>query len=131
MLIYLCKNRLLGEMASFMPVSGAFSVFGDRFVSPALGATLGYNYAFQWSLSIPSELVACSIILKYWTDALQTWQWAIVLVVPIFAIQLIGVRTFAEAEYWLALIKVVTVVLFIIVGLIYNWGGVIDHPGQQ
>jgi hypothetical protein len=30
-----------GEMASFIPVSGAFSVFGTRFVSDAVGFTLG------------------------------------------------------------------------------------------
>ena len=30
-----------GEMASMYPVSGAFSTFGTRFVSPALGFTLG------------------------------------------------------------------------------------------
>ncbi|TCD68645.1 hypothetical protein EIP91_010300 [Steccherinum ochraceum] len=34
-----------------------------------------------------------------------------------------------ESEYWFALIKVVMVVLFIIVGLIYDWGGVVGHPG--
>ena len=34
-----------------------------------------------------------------------------------------------ESEYWFALIKVVLIVVFIIVGLIYDWGGVIGHPG--
>jgi len=38
----------LGEMSSMYPVSGAFSTFGTRFVSPALGFTLGWNYWFQW-----------------------------------------------------------------------------------
>jgi hypothetical protein len=32
-------------------------------------------------------------------------------------------------EYWFAMIKVVLIILFIIVGLIYDWGGVIGHPG--
>lgn len=44
---------------------------------------------------------------------------------PVFALQLINVRAYAESEYWLALIKVIMVVLFVIVGLIYDWGGVI------
>lgn len=29
----------------------------------------------------------------------------------------------------LAYIKVILIVVFIIVGLIYDWGGVINHPG--
>ncbi|KAF9552618.1 hypothetical protein CPC08DRAFT_714456 [Agrocybe pediades] len=119
----------LGEMSSKYPVSGAFSIFGERFVSPALGFTLGWNYWLQWSLSIPSELTAAAVILQYWTQALQTWEWAIIIIVPMFAIQLIHVRVYGESEYWFALIKVIMIILFIIVGLIYDWGGVKGHPG--
>ncbi|KAJ7319073.1 amino acid permease/ SLC12A domain-containing protein [Mycena albidolilacea] len=119
----------LGEMASLIPVSGAFSAFGDRFVSPVLGATLGWNYYLQWALSIPSELVAASIILSFWTDKLQSWEWSLIIIFPVFAFNLLPVRNYGEAEFWLAGIKVLLIVLFIIVGLIYDWGGVIGHPG--
>lgn len=119
----------LGEMASMYPVSGAFSVFGRRFVSPALGFTLGWNYWLQWSLSIPSELTAAAIILQFWTPALQSWHWAIIIVVPVFLLQLIHVRVYGESEYWLALVKVLMIILFIFVGLIYDWGGIKNHPG--
>jgi len=111
------------------PVSGAFSTFGTRFVSPALGFTLGWNYWFQWSLSIPSELTAAAIILQFWTPRLVPWQWAIIIIVPIFALQLIHVRAYGESEYWFAMIKVIMIILFIIVGLIYDWGGIKGHPG--
>ncbi|KAJ7172882.1 amino acid permease/ SLC12A domain-containing protein [Mycena crocata] len=119
----------LGEMSSLIPVSGAFSTFGDRFVSPVLGATLGWNYYFQWALSIPSELVAASVILSFWTDKLQSWEWSLIIIVPVFAFNLLPVRNYGEAEFWLAGIKVLLIILFIIVGLIYDWGGVIGHPG--
>lgn len=42
---------------------------------------------------------------------------------------MINVRAYGEAEYWLSMIKVILIVMFTIVGLIYNWGGVIGHPG--
>ncbi|KAI0782594.1 amino acid permease [Abortiporus biennis] len=119
----------LGEMASYIPVSGTFAVFATRFVSPAMGFTLGWNYWLQWSLSIPSELISAAIILQYWTLKLQAWEWALVIIVPIFTMQLIHVRIYGESEYWFALIKVIMVIVFIIVGLIYDWGGVKGHPG--
>ena len=34
-----------------------------------------------------------------------------------------------ESEYWLSLIKVLLIIIFIFVGLIYDWGGVKYHPG--
>ncbi|KAH7921088.1 hypothetical protein BV22DRAFT_1020021 [Leucogyrophana mollusca] len=122
----------LGEMAAMYPVSGAFSVFGTRFVSPALGFTLGWNYWFQ------CELTAAAIILQasrqifhrdYWAPQVQAWEWAIIIIVPVFALQLIHVRVYGESEYWFALIKVLMVIFFIIVGLIFDWGGVKGHPG--
>ncbi|KAJ7927004.1 amino acid permease/ SLC12A domain-containing protein [Mycena leptocephala] len=110
----------LGEMSSLIPISGAFSTFGDRFVSPVLGATLG---------SIPSELVAASVILSFWTEKLPSWAWSIIIIVPVSAFNLLPVRNYGEAEFWLAGIKVFLIILFIIAGLIYDWGGVIGHPG--
>ncbi|KAH7910314.1 amino acid permease-domain-containing protein [Hygrophoropsis aurantiaca] len=113
----------LGEMAAMYPVSGAFSVFGTRFVSPALGFTLGWNYWFQ------CELTAAAIILQYWAPQVQPWEWALIIIIPVFAFQLIHVRVYGESEYWFALIKVLMVILFIFVGLIFDWGGVKGHPG--
>ncbi|KAF7975604.1 hypothetical protein HWV62_9179 [Athelia sp. TMB] len=119
----------LGEMAAMYPVSGAFSVFGTRFVSPAFGFTLGWNYWFQWSLSIPSELTAAAVILQYWAPQVQGWEWALIIIFPVFALQLIHVRVYGESEYWFAMIKVLMVIVFIFVGLIFDWGGVKGHPG--
>ncbi|EIW61182.1 uncharacterized protein TRAVEDRAFT_117373 [Trametes versicolor FP-101664 SS1] len=113
----------LGEMASYIPVSGTFAVFGTRFVSPALGFTLGWNYWLQ------CELTAAAVILQYWDSRITAWQWALVIVLPIFVMQLIHVRVYGESEYWFAMIKVLMIIVFIFVGLIFDWGGVHGHPG--
>lgn len=52
-----------GEMSSMYPVSGAFSVFGARFVSPALGFTLGWNYWLQWYEDTWLLIEKCWLIL--------------------------------------------------------------------
>ncbi|CDO77231.1 hypothetical protein BN946_scf184747.g44 [Trametes cinnabarina] len=119
----------LGEMAAYIPVSGTFAVFGTRFFSPALGFTLGWNYWLQWALSIPSELTAAAVILQFWDPRITAWEWALIIVTPIFAMQLIHVRVYGESEYWFAMIKVLMIIVFIFAGLIYNWGGVHGHPG--
>ncbi|KAG6824955.1 hypothetical protein H0H92_005323 [Tricholoma furcatifolium] len=124
----------LGEMSTMFPVTGAFSHFGSRFISPALGFTLGWNFWLGWTLTIPSELTAAAVILQYWTLTLQPWHWALIIIVPVFFFQLIHVRAYAhelpgESEYWLSLIKVLLIIVFILVGLIFDWGGIKHHPG--
>ncbi|KAF8888141.1 amino acid permease-domain-containing protein, partial [Gymnopilus junonius] len=115
-----------GEMSSMYPVSGAFSIFGARFVSPALGFTLGWNYCcngnspMSFGDRFPNYRVNSGCcILQFWTDRLQPWHWAIIIIVPVFALQLIHVRVYGS----------LMIVLFIIVGLIFDWGGVKGHPG--
>jgi len=94
-----------------------------------------------------SELTAAAVILQFWTQALQTWHWALIIIIPMFALQCIHVkvyglfrfsvlvaiielfRTSGESEYWFAMVKVIMIVFFIIVGLIFDWGGVKGHPG--
>jgi hypothetical protein len=49
-------------------------------------------------LSIAVELTAASVLLNFWTGALQAWQWAIIIVVPVFALQLIHVRVYGKAR---------------------------------
>ncbi|QNP97028.1 YALIA101S01e03686g1_1 [Yarrowia lipolytica] len=112
----------LGEMASYIPSSGAFAHYGSRFVDDSFGFALGINYYLQWAFSIPSELTAAAIIIQFWAPHIGSWVWAIVIIVPMFFLQLISVKTYGETEYWLAIIKVFFVVAFIIIGLFYDWG---------
>jgi lysine-specific permease len=43
-----CVIMQLGEMAAFLPSSGAFATFGARFVSEGFGFALGIGYYCQW-----------------------------------------------------------------------------------
>ena len=42
----------LGEMAAYMPSSGSFSTYATKFVDPALGFALGWNYWYNWAITI-------------------------------------------------------------------------------
>ncbi|KAG0304119.1 hypothetical protein BGZ97_001611 [Linnemannia gamsii] len=98
----------LGEMASYLPLPGAFSTFGARFVDPALGFGLA------------------GMILQYWWPNLQMWIPALVFILILVGITLLGVKAFGELEYWFAMIKVLTCIIFIIVGILVDVGAVGD-----
>ncbi|ORX98579.1 lysine-specific permease [Basidiobolus meristosporus CBS 931.73] len=112
----------LGEMATYMPISGSFNAYGARFVDPAFGFALSWNYWYSWALTVAVELSAGGLIMQYWLPHVPNWVWSACLLVIIVGINSISVKGYGEAEYWFALIKVVTVVIFIIIGIFVATG---------
>ena len=56
----------LGEMAAYQPVSGSFSIYGSRFVEDGFGFALGWNYWYNWAVTIAAELVAAQLVMGFW-----------------------------------------------------------------
>lgn len=56
----------LGEMAALYPVAGGFTHYATRFVDPAMGFALGFNYWYSYAITIPTEIVAGAIVISYW-----------------------------------------------------------------
>ncbi|CAG8534470.1 7435_t:CDS:2 [Acaulospora morrowiae] len=127
-LVYFMITSLC-EMATFIPISGSFNTYAKRFVDPALGFALGWNYWYFWSMTIAVEVVAAAIIMEFWAPNVPTWIWSFLFMVFILAFNLMPVKGYGESEYWFALIKVVTVAVFIIVGLLLDVG-IVGNSGE-
>lgn len=112
----------LGEMATLMPVSGSFSTYANRFVDPAFGFALGWNYWFNWAVTLAVEIVASAIIMKFWFPDVPSIVWSALFLGLIFLLNALSVKSYGESEYWFALIKVVTIIVFIGVGLLTIFG---------
>ena len=61
----------LGEMATYIPISGAFASYASRFVDPSLGFAMGWIYWFSWAITYALELTASGLILQYWAPGLN------------------------------------------------------------
>ncbi|KAF9360043.1 hypothetical protein BGX26_010693 [Mortierella sp. AD094] len=124
-----CFMSSLGEMATYLPISGSINAYGTRLCDPAFGFMLGWVYWFSWSITLATELVASSLIISFWisTDQCPGWVWAMVFVVVLTGLNLTSVKAYGETEYWLSLIKVLAVIVFIIVGFLYI-GGAVGTP---
>lgn len=107
----------LGELAAFMPVSGSFSTYGSKYVEEGFGFALGWNYWYNWAVTIAVDLVASQLVMTWWFPDTPGWIWSALFLGLIFLLNYISVKGFGEAEYWFSLIKVVTVVVFIVVGV--------------
>ncbi|OQV01873.1 hypothetical protein CLAIMM_07163 [Cladophialophora immunda] len=127
-----CTTHALGELAVQYPVAGAFSVYASRFVDEAWGFAMGWNYALQWLVTLPLEIVAASLTLEFWPGSrdVNGAAWVTIFLVAIILINFFGVKGYGEAEFVFSIIKVIAVIGFVILGIIINTGGVPgDHRG--
>ncbi|KAI9884736.1 MAG: glyceraldehyde-3-phosphate dehydrogenase 1 [Watsoniomyces obsoletus] len=118
-----CTVQALGEMAVLFPVAGSFSAYSTRFLDPAWGFAMGWNYAMQWLIVLPLEIVAASITLDYWKNGVSNAVWVTIFLLLIISINMFGVKGYGEAEFVFSIIKVVAVIGFIILGIVINCGG--------
>lgn len=112
----------LAELAAYMPVTGSFSTYATKFVDPAFGFALGWNYWYNWAITIAAELAAVTLIMKFWFPDTPSLIWSALCLAIMFLFNYLSVKGFGEAEYWFALIKVVTVIVFLIVGFMMILG---------
>ncbi|OKL59704.1 hypothetical protein UA08_05184 [Talaromyces atroroseus] len=117
----------LGEMSAFVPVAGSFCTFAGRFVDDAFGFALTWNYWFNDAVSTASDLIALQLLLQYWTDNFPGWAISLIFLFVVIGLNIISVKAYGEAEYLLSLLKVVTIVIFIIIGIVVNCGGNTSH----
>ena len=107
----------LGEMASHMPVSGSFATYGAKYVDEGFGFALGWNYWYNWAVTIAVDLVAAQLVMAYWFPDTNGVMWSALFLAIMFGLNALSARGFGESEFWFAAIKVVTVLIFIGVGL--------------
>lgn len=112
----------LGEMAAYMPSSGSFSTYASKFVDPALGFALGWNYWYNWAITIAAEIAAVSLIMKYWFPNSSSVIWTVLFIIVVLTFNLLSVKSYGESEYWFAMIKVATVIVFIIISFLMIFG---------
>ncbi|SDW27443.1 lysine:proton symporter, AAT family [Marininema mesophilum] len=112
----------LGEMSAFMPDTGSFSTYTTRFVDPALGFAMGWNYWYSWAITLAADLSASTLVMKYWFPDSPSFLWSGLFLALLFALNFLSVKGFGEAEYWFALVKVGAVVIFLVVGVLMIFG---------
>ncbi len=106
----------LAEMAAEHPAAGSFGLYAEMYVHPWAGFAIRYTYWLCLVLVIGSEVVAGSMYCKYWFPAIPSWVWIAGFSVGLLYANTLSVKNFGTFEYWFAMIKVVTIVVFLILG---------------
>jgi amino acid transporter, AAT family len=107
----------IAEMAVVHPVAGSFGVYAQTYLNEWSGFAVRITYAFVQIIAIGAEVTAVAIYCSMWFPAVPQWVWVVGVSAGLIAINAMQVGNFAEFEYWFAIIKVIAIVAFILVGL--------------
>jgi gamma-aminobutyrate permease len=108
--------RMLGEMAVASPDTGSFSTYADRAIGPWAGFTIGWLYWWFWVLVIPLEAIAAAAVLNTWFPGIETWMFAFGITALLTITNLFSVAKYGEFEFWFAMLKVIAIIAFIVLG---------------
>ncbi|MDR3292043.1 MAG: amino acid permease [Methanobrevibacter sp.] len=125
--VYLVMNGL-GEMSTYNPVSGSIMTFSKEYVDKSLGFSVGWIYYYMEISGIILEISTAGILMKFWFPEHPLWIFTIIFFVLMLFINLLGVKIFGEVEFWMTTIKVVTIIVFIILGLLIIFGFIGTNP---
>lgn len=117
LMVYLLMQSL-GEMATYLPVAGSFEEYGRRFISPSFGFAVGWNYWYNWAITVAAELAAAALVMKFWLPDTPGWVWSALFLFLLVVLNVLSVRSYGEGEFWFAAVKVFTVLIFLVLGLL-------------
>ncbi len=120
--------RMLGEMAVAYPAVGGFYEYNRLALGELAGFLTGWMYWYFWVIVVALEAVAGAKILGTWWPALAPWHYTLALMTLFTIVNLLSVRSYGEAEFWFASIKVAAIVAFLCAGTVFALGA---WPGAQ
>jgi amino acid transporter, AAT family len=122
-LVAFAVTMALGEMSSLHPAAGSFGVYAEKYLCHWAGFVSRYGYWFCLLMAISAEFVASGIYMRYWFPHVPALLWIAGFGALLLFVNLLDVHEFGSFEYWFAMIKVVVIVAFVLIGAALLFGG--------
>lgn len=121
--VWTIMNQLT-EMVCLIPLPGEASIYSltKTYMNSSISFMSGWNLFYAMAMIVPTEITACALLIKYWTDANSAIFITIFIVVSI-CLTMLPVRAFGESEFYVCTIKIVTIIGLIIIGIVIFFGG--------
>lgn len=116
--------RALGELVLHRPSSGSFVSYAREFLGEKAAYVAGWMYFFNWACTAIVDVTAIALYMHFWGSfkPVPTWLIALAALIIVLAVNMISVKIFGEMEFWAALIKIVALVVFLVVGIVFLAG---------
>ena len=112
----------LSEMAVMHPTAGSFGTYAEIYLNPWAGMVARYSYWLAQVIAVGGEAVAAGVYMTFWFPGTPVWLWSLAFAFVLLYFNSRSVNNFGSIEYWFALVKVIAIVVFIILGLATIFG---------
>ncbi|KAG0197690.1 hypothetical protein BGX28_008801 [Mortierella sp. GBA30] len=122
-LIFVCQA--VGEIATLLPLPSSYNSWGARVFDEALSFQTTWMSFIGGAFTTPAELSAATVIASFWIpqdSKFPEWAVPLIIIVLMVAINMVGVKAYGELEYWFSILKIITIVMFIICGILVDTG---------
>ena len=109
-------TRALGELATRHPAAGSFRLYGDLYLNEWAGFLSGAGYWAAIAISIGAEMVASATYMAFWFPSVPAIAWIILASGLLLGVNLLSVGEYGRFEYGFAMIKVIVIAAFIVLG---------------
>ncbi|MGG4438452.1 amino acid permease [Priestia megaterium] len=109
--------RALGELLLSKAGYQSLTDIAEEYLGRWASFVTGWTYWFCWIMTAMADVIAVGVYVKYWFNIPQ-WIPALICVIILLGLNLLTVKLFGELEFWFALIKVITILALIIIGVI-------------
>jgi amino acid transporter, AAT family len=113
----------LGELACAHPAAGSFGLYGDLYLNDYAGFIARSGYWVGLALAIGTEMVAAATYMGAWFPGVRSYVWILIFSALLMGINLLNVGSYGRVEFWFSMIKLATIVVFIVIGAALLVGG--------
>jgi L-asparagine transporter-like permease len=106
----------LGELSSMHPGAGSFGLYADLYLNEWAGFISRAGFWIAISVSVGASLVASATYMRYWFPAVPALVWVTLFSLVLLLVNLRSVGDYGRFEYWFAMVKLATMVTFVLVG---------------
>lgn len=106
--------RALGEMIMSDLSKHTYIDFIEKYLGKNIGFITGYLYWLSWITLGMAETTALGIYFQYWFPSLKPWVPGLITIIVLLAINLISARVFGNLEFSFAIIKIITILAFVV-----------------
>ncbi|MDC4987822.1 amino acid permease [Acinetobacter baumannii] len=123
--------RAMGEILLSNTNFKSFADFARAYLGPWAGYSVAWSYWLNWVVTAIADIIVIGAYMQFWYPDLPSWIPALFTALILTILNLFTVKAFGEMESWFALIKILAIIIFLVIGIYLIYIGYVSPNGVK